>query len=224
MSNCTGNRRSPLGLFPGQPTPRLYDCVVEALRTRHCSRSTEEACLHRIRRFLVFHNGTHPREMAEMDVNRFLTHLAVGAKVSASTQNQALAAVLFLYEHVLERPLDRVEGVVRARKPKRLPVVLTRDEVEPILAQLNGAPRLVCMLLYGSGMRLLEGLRLRVKDLDFGRGEITVRQGKGQQGKGQKDRVTKLPGAIFQPLQDQAGRRRPRLRPATAWPRLVLSR
>jgi integron integrase len=175
--------------------------VVEALRTRHYSRRTEEAYLHWIRRFLAFHNGTHSREMAEMDVNRFLTHLAVGANVAASTQNQALAAVLFLYEHVLERPLDRVEGVVRARKPKRLPVVLTRDEVDAILAQLDGAPRLVCMLLYGSGMRLLEGLGLRVKDLDFGRGEITVRQGKGQ-----KDRVTMLPGALFQPLQDHLGR------------------
>ena len=126
-------------------------------------------------------------------------------RVNASTQNQALAAVLFLYEHVLERPLDRVEGVVRARKPKRLPVVLTRDEVEAILAQLDGAPRLVCMLLYGSGMRLLESLGLRVKDLDFGRGEITVRQGKGQ-----KDRVTMLPGALFQPLQDHLGRVRER--------------
>ena len=144
LSNSAANRRSPLGLFPGKPAPRLYHCVVEALRTRHYSRRTEEAYLHWIRRFLAFHTGTHPREMAEMDVNRFLTHLAVGANVAASTQNQALAAVLFLYEHVLERPLDRVEGVVRARKPKRLPVVLTRDEVEAILAQLGGSPRLVC--------------------------------------------------------------------------------
>ena len=160
MSNSAANRRSPVGLFRGQPTPRLYDCAEEALRTRHYSRRTEEACPHWIRRFLVSHNGTHPREMAEMDVIRFLTHLAVGANVAASTQNQALAAVLFLYEHVLERSLDRVEGVVRARKPKRLPVVLTREEVEAILAELHGAGRLVCMLLYGSGMRLLEGLRL----------------------------------------------------------------
>jgi integron integrase len=175
--------------------------VVEALRTRHYSRRPDEAYLHWIRRFLVFHNGAHPREMAEMDVNRFLTHLAIGANVAASTENQALAAVLFLYEHVLERPLDRVDGVVGARKPKRLPVVLTRDEVEAILAQLDGAPRLVCMLLHGSGLRLLEGLRLRVKDLDFGRGEIIVRRGKGQ-----KDRVTMLPGALFQPLQDHLGR------------------
>ena len=115
MRNSAANRRSALGLFPGQPTPRLYDCVVEALRTRHYSRRTEEAYVHWIRRFLALHNGTHPREVAEMDVNRFLTHLAVGANVAASTQNQALAAVLFLYDHVLERPVDRIEGVVRAR-------------------------------------------------------------------------------------------------------------
>ena len=201
MKIVGSDRRSPLGLFLGQPTPRLYDCVVEALRSRHYSRRTEEAYLHWIRRFLAFHGGTHPSELAESDVNRFLTHLAVSENVAASTQNQALAAVLFLYEHVLEQPLDRIEGVVRARKPKRLPVVLTRGEVEAILTQLDGAPRLVCMLLYGSGMRLLEGLGLRVKDLDFGRGEITVRQGKGQ-----KDRVTMLPGTLFQPLQDHLGR------------------
>ncbi len=121
--------------------------------------------------------------------------------VAASTQNQALAALLFLYEHVLGQPLDRIEGVVRARKPKRLPVVLTRDEVEAILTQMDGAPRLVCTLLYGSGLRPLEGLRLRVKDLDFGRGEITVREGKGQ-----KDRVTMLPEALRQALQDHLRR------------------
>ncbi len=157
--------------------------------------------LHWIRRFLLFHNGTPPRKLAENDLNRFLTHLAIGEKVAASTQNQALAAVLFLYEHVLEQPLDRIEGVVRARNAKRLPVVLTRDEVQAILAQMDGAPRLVCTLLYGSGLRLLEGLRLRVKDLDFGRGEITVREGKGQ-----KDRVTMLPEALRQALQDHLRR------------------
>jgi site-specific recombinase XerD len=137
----------------------------------------------------VFHNGTHPRELAECDVNRFLTHLAVGQNVAASTQNQALAAVLFVYEHVLEQSLDRMEGVIRARKPKRLPVVLTRDEVQSILAELDGTPSLVCTLLYGSGLRLLEGLALRVKDIDFRRGEIVIRDGKGQ-----KDRVTNAAG------------------------------
>jgi integrase len=109
-------------------------------------------------------------------VNHFLTHLAVGQNAAASTQNQALAALLFLYEHVLEQPLDRMEGVIRARKPKRLPVVLTRDEVQAILAELDGAPSLVCTILYGSGLRLLEGLGLRVKDIDFRRGGIVIRQ------------------------------------------------
>jgi integron integrase len=186
--------RSPLWLYPGQPRLRLYDCALEALRSRHCSRRTKEAYLHWIRRFLAFHG-------AESDVNRFLTHPAIRENVAASTQNQALAAVLFLYQHVLEQPLDRIEGVVRARKPKRLPVVLTRDEVQAILTELEGVPRLVCALLYGAGLRLLEGLGLRVKDLDFGRGEITVGQGKGR-----KDRVTMLPGALLEALQDHLRR------------------
>ncbi len=201
MNNSTADRPLPLGLLVGQPVPRLYDRVVEILRTRHYSRRTEQAYVHWIRRFILFHAPTHPRELAEGDVNRFLTHLAMKENVAASTQNQALAALLFLYEHVLERPLDRIEGIVRARKPKRLPVVLTREEVEAILTHLDGAPLLVCTLLYGAGPRLLEGLRLRVKDLDFGRGEITVREGKGQ-----KDRVTMLPEALRQALQDHLRR------------------
>jgi integron integrase len=201
MSNSAAGGRSPLGLFPGQPAPRLYDRVVEALRSRHYSRRTEEAYLHWIRRFLAFHGGIHPRELAKSEVNRFLTHLAISQNVAASTQSQALAAVLFLYQHVPGEPLDRIEGVVRARKPKRLPVVLTRDEAQAILTELEGVPSLVCALLYGAGLRLLEALALRVKDLDFGRGEITVRQGKGQ-----KDRVTMLPGALLEPLQDHLRR------------------
>jgi integron integrase len=171
--------------------------VVEVLRARHYSSRTEEAYVHWIRRFLLFHNRTHPRGLVEGDVNRLLTHLALKGKVAASTQNQALAAVLFLYERVLEQPLDRVDGVVRARKPKRLPSVLTPEEVESVLDQLDGVPRLVATLLYGSGLRVLEALQLRVKDLDFGRGEITVREGKGQ-----KDRVTMAPDVLHQPLQD----------------------
>ncbi len=130
-------RGFPLGTFPGQPTPRLYDRVVEVLRARHYSRRTEEASIHWIRRFILFHKRTHPRELAEGDVNRFLTHLAVKENVAASTQNQALAALLFLYEHVLEKPLNRIEGVVRARKPKRLPVLLTGEEVAAVLERLD---------------------------------------------------------------------------------------
>jgi integron integrase len=136
-------------------------------------------------------------ELGELDINRFLTHLAINENVAASTQNQALAALLFLFGHVLERPLDRIEGVVRARGPKRLPVVLTRDEVEPVLSEMDSLPVLVCSLLYGSGLRLTEGLSLRTKDLDFGRGTVTIRDGKGQ-----KDRVTMLPGVLQQPLRD----------------------
>ncbi|MCP5112914.1 MAG: site-specific integrase, partial [bacterium] len=163
VNNASADRQSPLGLFPGEPKPRLYDRVVEALRTRHYSRRTEQAYIHWIRRFVVFHAPNHPRQLREGDVNRFLSHLAMKQNVAASTQNQALAAALFLYEHVLEQPLDRIASVVRVRKPKRLPVVLFRDEVEAILAELDSAPRLVSTLLYGSGLRLLEGLGLRVK-------------------------------------------------------------
>lgn len=184
-------------MFPGQPAPRLYDRVVEVLRARHYSRRTEKAYVHWIRRFLLFHDGKHPRELAEADVNRFLTHLAVRENVAASTQNQGLAALLFLYEHVLVQPLNRIVGVVRARRPKRLPVVLTGEEVQVVLAGLEGEPLLVCLLLYGSGLRVQEGLQLRVKDLDFRRGEIVVREGKGQ-----KDRVTMLPAALDEPLQE----------------------
>jgi len=139
--------------------------------------------------------------LAEVDVNRFLTHLAVEDHVAASTQNQALSALLFLYEHVLEQPLDRIEGVVRARRPKRLPVVLTVDEVSRVMAHFSGEKWLIAMLLYGGGLRLLEAPRLRVKDLDFERGEITVREGKGD-----KDRVTMLPQAVNRPLQDHLRR------------------
>ena len=152
-----------------------------ALRARHYSRRTETAYVHWIRRFLLFHRGRHPCELAEGEVNRFLTHLAMQENVAASTQNQALAAVLFLYEHVLERPLNRIQGVVRARRPKRLPVVLTREEVEAVLGELDGEARLVSILLYGSGLRLEDGRRLRVKDLDFGRGETILRDAKGRQ-------------------------------------------
>ena len=190
-------KTEPLGLFVGKPAPRLYDAVVEAFRVRHYSRRTEKAYIHWIRRFIDYHQHQHPRHLAEKDVNRFLTSLAVDEHVAASTQNQALSAILFLYEHVLEQPLDRIEGVVRARRPKRLPVVLTVDEVSRVMSYLTGDKWLVAMLLYGGGLRLLEALRLRVKDLDFERGEITVREGKGD-----KDRVTTMPRAVVRSLQE----------------------
>lgn len=201
MPSNTELRPAPLRLFADRPSPRLYDRIVEVLRVRHYSRRTEEAYVHWVRRYIDFHHHEHPRQLAESNVNRFLTHLAVKEHVAASTQNQALSAMLFLYEHVLQQPLDRIEGVVRARRPKRLPVVLTVDEVSRVMAHLSGDKWLIAMLLYGGGLRLLESLRLRVKDLDFERGEITVREGKGD-----KDRVTMLPQAVIHPLQEHLHR------------------
>jgi len=176
-------------------SPRLLDRVREALRLRHYSLRTEEAYLHWIRRYIYFHEKRHPVEMGEAEVTAFLSYLAVERKVSASTQNQALSALLFLYGQVLQRKLDWLDNVVRARQPKRLPVVLTRDEVQRLVGRIHRTPVLVVRLLYGTGMRAMEGLRLRVKDLDFGYRQITVRQGKGN-----KDRVVPLPGALVQPL------------------------
>lgn len=168
---------------------------MEVLRAKHYSPRTEKSYVYWIGRYLRFHPGRHPRELAEEDVNSFLSYLATKRKVAAATQNQALAAILFLYRHVLEQPLGRVEGIVRARKPRRLPVVLSRDEVARLLSLMSGTSQLVCMLLYGSGLRLLEGLSLRVKDVDFERGEILVRDPKGK-----RDRVTMLPDAVREPL------------------------
>jgi integron integrase len=182
-------------LFEDRERPRLYDHAVRVFRGRHYSPRTQKAYMHWIGQFLRFHAGRHPRALREDEVNAFLSDLAVSKKVAASTQNQALAALLFLYKHVLEQPLDHVEGVVRASRPKRLPVALTRDEVRRVFAELDGIPQLVCMTLYGAGLRLTEGLCLRVKDVDLGRGEILVRDGKGA-----KDRVTMLPAALKRPL------------------------
>ncbi len=194
----------PLGLFPDNPKPRLYDHFVEILRVRRYSRRTERAYVGWIRRFILFHRPRHPRELSEADANRFLTHLAVGERVAASTQNQALAAILFLYDKVLEQPLDRIKGVVRARRSKRLPVVLTRQEVAQILRELKDVYQTIGLLLYGSGLRMLECLRLRVKDVDVDRRELTVRQGKGD-----KDRRTMLPESAVASLHAQiAGVRR----------------
>jgi len=152
-----------------------------------------------MRPFLGFHGGTYPPEMAESCVNLLLSHL-----LAAYTQNQALAAGLSRYQHILEQPLDRIEGVVRARKPTHVPMVLTCDEVRAILADVDGVPRLVCALLYRAGLTLLEGLDLRAKDLDFGCGQITIRQYKGQ-----KDLVTMLLGGLLQEFLDYVGRAQP---------------
>jgi integron integrase len=170
---------------------KLLDRLRHACRVRHYSIRTEDAYHDWAKRYILFHGKRHPIEMSEPEVNDFLTDLAVNGHVAASTQNQALCALLFLYEHVLDRPLDRIEGVIRANRPKRLPVVLTKPEVRLVFLELEGTPRLVCHLLYGAGLRLLEGLRLRVKDLDIQRNEITVREGKGN-----KDRITMLPELV----------------------------
>ena len=159
--------------------PKLLDRLREALRSRHYSRRTEQAYCLWTKRFVYFHNLSNPAEMAEPEINAFLTHLAVKEKVSASTQNQALSALLFLYRHVLGRPIGDLGEVIRARKPNRLPVVMTRDEVKAVLGHLTGDKWLMASLLYGSGLRLMECLRLRVQDIDFSRNEITVRDGKG---------------------------------------------
>ncbi|MDR7415793.1 MAG: integron integrase [Armatimonadota bacterium] len=185
----------PLGFFPGSPVPRLYDRVVAVMRTRRYSRRTEKAYAYWIGRFIRFRGGVHPRLLSVEDVSAFLTHLAVEERVAESTQNQALAALLFLYDKVLSQPLHRIEAVVRAQKPKRLPVVLSREEVAVVLPLVGGVPGLVSALLYGSGARVEEGLSVRVKDLDFDRGELVIRDGKGM-----KDRVTMLPQCLHEPL------------------------
>ncbi|MCJ8169292.1 integron integrase [Atopomonas sediminilitoris] len=177
--------------------PKLLDLVREQIRLRHYSIRTETVYLEWMRRFIRFHQYRHPQEMGGPEVEAFLTHLAVRRDVAAATQNQALSAILFLYQQVLKLELPWLEGVVRARRPQRLPVVLTREEVANVLAQLDGSVGLVARLLYGSGMRLLEALRLRVKDVDFSRLEIVIRDGKGQ-----KDRITMLPARLVAPLQE----------------------
>jgi integron integrase len=172
-------------------SPRLLDQLRSACRLRHFSRRTEEAYCHWTRRFIVFHGKRHPSALAGPEVTQFLTSLANDHRVSASTQNQALCALLFLYRIVLKCPLPDNLEVPRVRTPPRLPVVLTRTEVRAVMAQLHGVPHLVASLLYGAGLRLLECLELRVKDIDLERSEIIVRQRKGR-----KDRITVLPTSV----------------------------
>jgi len=170
---------------------RLLDHVRAAIRARHYSRRTEEAYVHWIRRFIVFHGKRHPRDLGASEISAFVTWLAVDQHVAASTQNQALSGVLFLYKDVLHLDIGTVVVPPRARTPVRVPVVLTPTEVRLVIGALQGVPRLVAMLLYGAGLRLQECLSLRVKDLDLERREITVRRGKGQ-----KDRRVMLPDAV----------------------------
>jgi integron integrase len=171
--------------------------VREAIRVRHYSIRTEEAYVAWIRRYILFHQKRHPLELGCAEINRFLSQLAVEDNVSPSTQNQALAALLFLYTKVLEAPIGTLGELVRARKPRKLPVVMTREEVEKVLGLLSGTPWLMAMLLYGSGLRLLECLRLRVKDVELTMNQILVRDGKGD-----KDRITMLPVCLKEKLKE----------------------
>ncbi|MDH7498791.1 MAG: integron integrase, partial [candidate division NC10 bacterium] len=197
-----GGSFNPVGRYPGPAPeatrkPKLLDHLREALRSRHYSRKTEQSYCHWVKRFIFFHHMRHPAEMAEPEINSFLTHLAIKEKVSASTQNQALSALLFLYRYVVNREIGDLGEVIRARNPKRIPVVMSREEVKAVLGHLQGDKWLMASLMYGAGLRLMECLRLRIQDINFVRKEITVRDGKGAQ-----DRVTMLPESLKNPIQD----------------------
>ena len=184
---------APVLELPSQP--KLLDQLRGRLRVKHYSIRTEQAYVDWVRRFVLFHGKRHPRDLGPREVEAFLTHLAVRGRVSASTQNQAKSAILFLFREVIDRELPWLEGIVAARTPQRLPVVLSFEETEAVLGRMRGTSGLVARLLYGSGLRILECLRLRVKDIDLSRHEILVRDGKGA-----KDRVTMLPESVVEPL------------------------
>ncbi len=181
--------------------PKLLDQVRAICRRKHYSLRTEEAYVRWIREYILFHEKRHPKELGEEHATLFLSDLAVQRDVASSTQNQALAALLFLYREVLQQPLPWLDNLTRAKKPERLPVVFTREEVRLVLSHLRGVNWIMASLLYGSGLRLLECLRLRVKDIDFDYHQVTVRDGKGG-----KDRVTVLPSRVGEPLLEHLGR------------------
>lgn len=187
---------------PSQNAPKLLDLLRDRLRLKHYSIRTETQYVQWVRRFILFHGKRHPQEMGAKEVEAFLTHLAVEGRVAAATQNQALSALLFLYRELLHINLPWLDEVVLAKRPARLPVVLTREEVQAVLGRTEGTYGLMLRLLYGTGMRLMECVRLRVKDVDFSRAEIIVRDGKGA-----KDRVTMLPQRIAAELQAHLQRR-----------------
>jgi len=186
---------------PTPQAPRLLDRVRLAIRGRHYSPRTEKAYLGWVRRFVLFHGNRHPDALGAPEVGAYLAHLASVGRVSASTQNQAFSALLFLYRDVLGRELAGLEDTPRAKRPIRLPLVLAREEVQAVLRRLRGTPWLMCSLMYGSGLRLLECRRLRVKDVDFLRGEVTVHDGKGRKG-----RATVLPERLVLPLKQHLER------------------
>ena len=183
------------------PQPMLLDQVRSAIRLRHYSIRTEEAYVNVIRRFILYHRKRHPTEMGVDEIRQYLSHLATDENVAASTQNVALAALLFLYREVLQLDLPLIEGVERAKRPQRIPVVLTVEEVKRVLVQMSGTHHLMASLLYGAGLRLMECVRLRVKDLDFDYRQLIVRDGKGE-----KDRRTILPQPLMEPLRHHLAR------------------
>jgi integron integrase len=191
MTTVSGPWPAPHDSSTPAPQRRLLDRVRDAIRARHYSLRTEEAYVGWIRRYILFHNKRHPQEMGEREINAFLTHLAVALRVGASTQNQALAALLFLYRRVLEKEIGPLNNVIRAKRVTHIPAVMTRAEVRSIVGRLQGTSKLIALLLYGSGMRLLECLRLRVKDVEFAFDRITVRDAKGA-----KDRPVPLPQTV----------------------------
>jgi integron integrase len=175
---------------------KLLDQMRHVLRLKHLSFRTEEAYVAWVRRFILFHKKRHPKDMGAAEIRAFLSYLATHEHVAASTQNSALNALLFLYRHVLRQPFPQLDDLERAKRPHRVPTVLTREEAHAVLAQLSGMPSLMACLLYGAGLRLMECIRLRVKDVDFAAHQITVRDGKGAQ-----DRLTMLPQGLEEPLQ-----------------------
>ena len=192
---------SPSQTSPKPTGKKLLDVVRDTIRRKHYSIRTEEAYVNWIRRFILFHGKRHPKDMGAAEVEAFLTHLATEGHVSASTQNQAFSALLFLYREVLHRELDAPVHALRAKESRHIPAVLTREEVRQVIAQLSGVYQLQARLLYGSGLRLLECLRLRVKDIDFQRRAITVRDTKGNE-----DRITMLPDSVIEPLKEHLQR------------------
>lgn len=189
---------SEITIFYKPSDSPLLTQVRQVLRLKHMSRSTEKSYLYYILDYIYFHNKRHPQEMGVDEIRAYLSHLAMQKNVAGSTQNVALSALLFLYRQVLKSDLPDIDNIERARRPKRLPVVLTRREVQEVLAVVDGVEGLFLQLLYGTGMRLMEGLRLRVKDIDFEQKEIIIRDGKGEQ-----DRMTMLPEKLLEPLRQQ---------------------
>jgi integron integrase len=202
LRSISGEAMIPVNqMYRGGQKPKLLDQVRQAIHTKHYSLRTEEAYVQWIKRFILFHNKRHPREMGAEEVTQFLSDLAVNHHVAASTQNQALSAILFLYQEVLKQEIRWLKGVVRAKKPRKLPDVLTREAVKSVLSSYSGTTWIMASLLYGSGLRLMKCIRLRVKDVDFSYNHIVVRDGKAA-----KDRVTMLPlnvkDRLLQHLQD----------------------